>query len=338
MVFNKPHILIHDNELASASILTRMLAAEYQVRRAVDANQVLDAARRTDQMPDLILLDVRPPMREGFEICRQLKADAMTQSVPVMLFTQRDNAEDEVRGLQLGAVDCIIRPFNHDVVKARISNQVRLKINNDMLERYANQDSLTNVANRRRFDLALDAEWRRAMRDGNSLSLLMVDVDCFKQYNDRYGHCAGDQCLRRVAGAMTQELTRPGDLLARYGGEEFAVILPGTELDGARLIGGRLCDAIADMNISHPRHDGFRKVTISVGCASTCPRPTSTLTYHHLLQAADKQLYAAKNAGRNCVHAQELTVLIRLAQRDAIHRGIDHGYDTTCSVLSVATG
>ena len=301
MVCNKPHILIHDNEPASASMLTRMLATEYRVQRASDANQVLKAARRTGRIPDLILLDVRPPLREGLEVCQQLKADEMTQSVPVMLFTQRDNTDDEVDGLKLGAVDCITRPFCLDVVKFRIRNQVRLKINNDLLERYANQDGLTNVANRRRFDLALDAEWRRAMRGGNALSLLMVDVDCFKQYNDLYGHREGDQCLRRVAGAMAQALTRPGDLLARYGGEEFVVILPGTQLEGARLMGDRLRDAVADMNIPHATRD-CRRVTISVGCASACP--TQNQTHHQLLQTADDQLYAAKKAGRNCVSAE----------------------------------
>jgi len=304
MVFNKPHILIHDNEPASASILVRMLAAEYRVQRAPDAQHVLKAARRSDRIPDLILLDVRPPVREGFEICRQLKADEMTQSVPVMLITPRDNIDDEVYGLKLGAVDCITRPFRLDVVKVRIRNQVRLKINNDLLERYANQDGLTNIANRRRFDLVLDAEWRRAIRDEKPLSLLMVDVDSFKQYNDRYGHRDGDECLRRVAGAMAQTLTRPGDLLARYGGEEFAVILPGTNLEGARLMGERLRDAIADMNIPHAPQDGARRVTISVGCASAWPNQNQT--YHQLLQTADDLLYAAKKAGRNCVNAEKM--------------------------------
>lgn len=302
MVSSKPHILIVDNEPDSACVLSRMLAAEYKVRRARDVPHVLDAARRSHRMPDLILLDVRPPIRAGFDICRQLKAGEMTRAVPVMLITQRDNTEDEVRGLKMGAVDCITRPLCPDVVKARIGNQIRLKINNDLLERYANQDSLTDIANRRRFDLVLDAEWRRALRDGNTLSLLMVDVDCFKQYNDRYGHGEGDECLRRVAGAMAQSLTRPGDLLARYGGEEFAVILPGTDLEGARLIGERLRDAVADMNIPHAGQDNARRVTISVGCANAWPR--STQNYHQLLQTADDQLYIAKSAGRNCVRAE----------------------------------
>ncbi|OYY94915.1 MAG: hypothetical protein B7Y41_04985 [Hydrogenophilales bacterium 28-61-23] len=304
MASGKPHILILDNEPASTSTLVRMLASEYKIQRAPDAHHVLDAVRRPDRRPDLVLLEVRPPAREGLDICRQIKADEMTRSVPVMLITPRANGDDEVRGLKMGAVDCISRPFRLDVAKARIRNQVRLKINNDLLERYANQDCLTNVANRRRFDLALDAEWRRAMRDDKPLSLLMVDVDRFKQYNDRYGHREGDECLRGVAGAMVQALTRPGDLLARYGGEEFAVILPGTDLEGARLMGERLRETIANMCIFHAAQDDARRVTVSVGCANTWPSPRQD--YHQLLQAADDQLYVAKNAGRNCVRAQIL--------------------------------
>lgn len=307
MVSNKPHILILDNEPISAHMLARVLATEYRVQCVPDARHILDAVRRPDRKPDLILLDVSPTNREGFEICRLIKEDEMTQSVPVMLITQGDHAEDEVRGFKLGAADCISRPFRLDLVKARIRRQIRLKIKNDLLERYANQDCLTNIANRRRFDLALDAEWRRAMRDVKPLSLLMVDVDLFKQYNDLYGHLEGDQCLRRIADAMAQALTRPGDLLARYGGEEFAVILPGTDLEGARLMGERLRDAIAVLNIPHFREDGAGRVTISVGCASD--RPTHAQACHQLIVTADQQLYAAKKAGRDCVRAGKKTVL-----------------------------
>lgn len=304
MASDKPHILIVDHEAAPDRSLARMLAAEYRVQRAPDAPHVLDVVRSAECKPDLILLDVRPPIREGFDICRQIKADEMARSVPVMLITQHDHAEDEVRGLGLGAADCITRPFRLDVVRARIRNQIRLKINNDLLERYANQDGLTDVANRRCFDLALEVEWRRAMRDGKPLSLLMVDVDRFKQYNDRYGHFEGDQCLRQVAGAMAQALTRPGDLLARYGGEEFSVILPGADLEGARRMGERLRLAVAEMSFPQLRQNHVQSVSISVGCVSGCPNPNQT--FHQLLQAADEQLYAAKGAGRNCVCAKQM--------------------------------
>jgi len=295
---DKPRILIVDSEPTTA-LLGRVMAQECQIRTVPSAGHIMTAARQSPQRPDLILLDVMAPAREGLEICSRLKADEMTESIPVMLITDRDNAEDEARALKLGAADCITRPFRLDVVEARIRNQIRIKLRNDLLERYANQDSLTDVANRRCFDLRLDAEWRRAMRDRQPLSLVMVDVDYFKQFNDLYGHREGDHCLRRVAKTMARALTRPGDLLARYGGEEFAAILPGIDLEGARWLGERLRNAIMDLQIPKQRPDGAPQVTISVGCASV--HPSANLACYSLLQTADEQLYLAKHSGRNCV-------------------------------------
>lgn len=295
---DKPRILIVDSK-PTATLLARIMAHECQIQTVPSAAHILETARHPDQRPDLILLDNLAPTREGLEICRQLKEDETTQSVPVMLIIDRDNAEDEVQALRFGAEDCITCPFRLDVVEARIRNQLRIKIRNDLLEHYANQDSLTDVANRRGFDLALSAEWLRAIREQHRLSLVMVDVDCFKQFNDLYGHREGDHCLRRVAHAMAKALTRPGDLLARYGGEEFVAILPGTDLKGARWIGERLRDAVMELRIPQQRPDGACQVTISVGCASMSP--SAKLSCYGLLQTADDRLYLAKHSGRNCV-------------------------------------
>lgn len=295
---DKPRILIFDNGSTTA-LLAQTMGRECRIQTVSSAIQVKETARHPDYKPDLILLNILAPTREGLDICRQLKADEMTQSIPVILIADRDNAEDEARALQLGAEDCISRPLRLDVVAARIRNQIRIKIRTVLLERYANQDSLTGIANRRCFDLALDAEWRRGIRDERPLSLVMVDVDCFKQFNDRHGHREGDHCLRRVAKAMAHVLTRPADLLARYGGEEFVVILPGTGLEGARWMGERLRNAVLELQIPQHRPDGTRQVTISVGCASMLPR--ADLSCYSLLQTADDQLYLAKHSGRNCV-------------------------------------
>ena len=295
---DKPRILIVDDEPTLAP-LSQIMARTCRIDKVPSLPKVLEAARSADRRPDLILLDIMTPSRKGLEICRQLKTDEATQSVPVVLIIDGDHAEDEVRALDVGAADCIARPFRLNVAEARIHNQIRLKKKNDMLERYANQDGLTGLANRRCFDLALDAEWRRAIRDTQPLSLIMVDVDCFKQFNDLYGHREGDHCLKRVSNALAQALTRPGDLLARYGGEEFAAILPGTDIEGARWMGERLRAAVMDLRIPQKRPDGTRQVSISVGCASI--RPSPNLACYSLLQAADEQLYVAKHSGRNCV-------------------------------------
>lgn len=292
---DKPRILVVDSDLAP--LLTRMLAKDCRVGTASGAAGALDSARRSDQRPDLIVLDAAAPA--ALAICRQLKADETTDAIPVMVVIDADHAADEARALKLGADDCITRPFRLDVAEARIRNQLRLKRRNDLLERCANQDSLTDVANRRCFDLTLDAEWRRALREGQRLALVMVDVDCFKQFNDLYGHRQGDHCLRRVASALARTLTRPGDLLARYGGEEFAAILPATDLEGAQWMGERLRQAVAELDIPQQRPDGARQVTISVGCASM--HPSTSLACHTLLQYADDRLYLAKHSGRNCV-------------------------------------
>ncbi len=298
LLSDKPRVLIVASEPVSR-LLGQVLAQHCRVQILPTAALALQVTRHPDFRPDLILLDIMGLARNNLEICRVLKSDETTQSIPLIVITERKNTEEEARALELGAEDCISRPFNLDVVEARVCNQIRIKKRTDLLEHYANQDSLTDIANRRCFDLALDAEWRRVMRDWQPLSLVMVDVDCFKQFNDLYGHREGDHCLRRVAKAMAQALTRPGDLLARYGGEEFAAILPGTDLEGARCMGERLRDAVVELNIPQQRQDGARHVTISVGCASVYPNPR--LTCYNLLQTADEQLYLAKHTGRNCV-------------------------------------
>lgn len=295
-VAGKPRILLVDDAPA-ATLLARMLRHECSLRTVPDAGRLVDCARRPEERPDLILLDAMAPA--GLEACRRLKADENTWAIPVVAITDGRYPSDEARALELGANDCITRPFRAEVVEARIRNQLGVKRRIDQLERYANQDSLTEVANRRCFDLTLDAEWRRAMRSGQPLALVMIDVDCFKQYNDLYGHREGDHCLRRVARAMSRALTRPGDFLARYGGEEFAAILPATDLEGARCIGERLRRAVAELDIPQQRPDGTGKVSISVGCG--CMNPSANLTCYTLLQAADEHLYVAKHAGRNCV-------------------------------------
>jgi len=198
-------------------------------------------------------------------------------------------------------VDYVTKPFHLPIVLARVRSHVNLKLKSDRLERYANLDGLTDIANRRRFDETLGKEWLRAIRDERELSLAILDVDCFKQFNDIYGHGEGDECLRRLARALCGALARPADLLARYGGEEFAVILPDTDADGCRNIGQRLQATVRDLRIPHKGNSAADVVTISIGCATTLPR--RGMIARQLLDAADELLYAAKEAGRNCLRA-----------------------------------
>jgi diguanylate cyclase (GGDEF)-like protein len=172
------------------------------------------------------------------------------------------------------------------------------------LQRLATKDGLTGIANRRSFDEALAAEWQRAQRDQSSLALLLVDVDHFKRYNDTYGHQKGDDCLKRLADAMQEKTFRPADLVARYGGEEFVILMPNTDLDGARMVAERVQQYIHSLGIPHESSEIDGVVSISVGVAVATPTPRHTA--EQLLAAADSALYAAKHAGRNRVTTGEI--------------------------------
>lgn len=173
------------------------------------------------------------------------------------------------------------------------------------LQRLATKDGLTGIANRRCFDEALVAEWHRAQRDQTSLALLLVDVDHFKRYNDSYGHQKGDDCLKKVAGAMQEKIFRPADLLARYGGEEFVVLMPNTDLRGAHKVAERIQQYVHGLAIPHESSEINGLVSISVGVSATVPAPQ--LSAEQLLAAADSALYAAKHAGRNRVSSMDVT-------------------------------
>lgn len=184
----------------------------------------------------------------------------------------------------------------HRTEELGLANQALTDLNHRLRE-LSNSDGLLGIANRRHFDARLDEEWRRAQRQGQSLSLLLIDVDHFKRYNDSYGHQAGDRCLQAVARAAQSALRRPGDLLARYGGEELVVILPHTELAGATLVAQAIQRALGDLHMPHADSPVADQVTVSIGVATMVPEPQADSA--QLLAAADLGLYAAKASGRN---------------------------------------
>jgi diguanylate cyclase (GGDEF)-like protein len=206
---------------------------------------------------------------------------------------------DQARGFSLGAVDYIPKPFELPLVIARVRTHLNLKLRTDLLEAQASIDALTGIANRRRFDEALRTEWRRAARNIMPLSLLIFDVDHFKNYNDQYGHGAGDDCLRHIGEALQRAELRPGDFVARYGGEEFAVILPSCHSAGARAIAERIRGVIEGLQIRHEHSSCASVVTVSIGCATQKPAQGGDVS--GLFLAADMALYRAKQEGRNRV-------------------------------------
>ncbi|MSN24592.1 MAG: diguanylate cyclase [Geobacter sp.] len=292
----KQTILIVDDQPANIHILAEALQANYEVMVATSGSIALELSQRADKL-DLVLLDVMMPGIDGYEVCRRLKDSEKTKNIPVVFVTARSESSEEEIGLNLGAVDYISKPYSLPIILARVRNHLEMKRKTDLLESMVSLDGLTGIPNRRRFDEQLDAEWRRAIRSGRPLSLVMLDIDCFKQFNDNYGHGAGDNSLIQVAGCLAACVHRPGDLIARYGGEEFAAILSITESAGARVIAERLVSDVAALSLPHMYSDVADYLTISAGCATIFP--VQGMSMETLLQAADVMLYKAKHEGRN---------------------------------------
>ena len=299
-----PRVLVADDEPANILLIAHALQDECEVVRASSGTEVLEQVTAGDI--DLILLDVVMPGLDGFEICRVLKSSQITASIPIIFVTALDERRDETRGFDAGAVDYIIKPIHPSIVRARVRTHLELKRARDLLEQLASVDPLTGIANRRRFDTALEEEWRRTRRAGRWLSLAIVDVDHFKRFNDRHGHLAGDERLRVIAESLAKSARRAGDLVARYGGEEFGLILP--EVEPAMMLGvvRIVLNGVAGEPASDQPKAGNELMTVSVGAISVIPQRDSTPTA--LMAAADNLLYEAKASGRDrCIHVDLTT-------------------------------
>jgi diguanylate cyclase (GGDEF)-like protein len=302
---DRPRILIVDDVPVNIRMLGEALRKEYDVRVATSGAKALELAGIKEDAPDLILLDVMMPGMDGYDVCRRLKEDPATRGIPVIFITAKGEVQDETLGLDLGAVDYITKPFKLPIVLARVRTHLGLKRKTDLLESLASIDGLTDIPNRRALDQALDQEWRRASRAGAPMAVIILDVDYFKRYNDRFGHAAGDECLRKVARTLTAALLRPADLAARYGGEEFAAVLPETQLEDAGQVAERIRVGVADLALPHPDSEAAPVVTVSLGVAATWPEPNRTL--QELVEKADRLLYEAKSSGRNRWKGEALT-------------------------------
>lgn len=298
----KAKILIVDDEDINLEILEAGLSGDHQIIRCSSALDVM--AMTQGQLPDLILLDIGMPKMDGYQVCRALKRNDSTRHIPVVFSTAFDSAEDEIKGFECGASDYITKPFNMRLIQHRVSNLVALKQKTDLLEELASLDGLTHIPNRRQFDAAFDAEWRRAVRRRSVISVCMLDIDSFKQFNDNYGHGAGDKCLINIATELNVRLKRAGDVVARYGGEEFVILLPELSSTDAVIFAEYLREKIAALGIKHEYSACADVVTISIGVATISAH--KNMKKEHLLKQADEQLYVAKSEGKNQVAAINL--------------------------------
>lgn len=267
---------------------------------------------------DLILLDIVLPDMDGREACRAIKSEYYLQDIPVITVTSLTEMEHLEKAFDAGSIDYITKPINKIELLARIRSVLKLKKEMDQrkarerklievtkqledavekLDRLSSLDGLTGIANRRRFDEYINIEWCRGRRSAKPLSLILIDIDFFKAYNDTYGHQAGDECLKKVANTLQDGLNRPADMACRYGGEEFAIILPETDKNGAIIIAKKMSDQIKALKIPHKQSQVSDIVTVSLGVASLLS--TEGLSPMDLISAADKALYKAKNEGRN---------------------------------------
>ncbi len=295
-----PRILVVDDQASNIQLMYQALDGDYQILMATSGAQALSICK--ENSPDLVLLDVVMPGMDGFEVCRQLKADQATRAIPVILVTAHADAAQETHALSMGAVDVISKPINPAMVRARVTTQLTLRFQSDLLRKLVFLDGLSGVYNRRYFDQQLPIEWARSSRNNSHLSLLMADVDFFKRYNDRYGHQAGDDCLRRIAGAIKVCLKRPADLVARYGGEEFACLLPDTAHTDALALAKELEARVRSLRIKHEHSavDAFSTVSVGVSTRSSA----SAGNIAAWVGVADAQLALAKQTGRGRVCGQ----------------------------------
>lgn len=294
----KQTILIVDDVTANIDILAELLRPDYKIRAATSGEKALKISF-SDNPPDLILLDVMMPDIDGYEVCRILKESFQTKDIPIIFITGKTSIEDEIYGFNLGAVDYVRKPFNSIIVKARVNTHAELKRYHDYLEGISYLDGLTGIANRRKFDEYLDITWNFAMREATPISMVLMDIDYFKLFNDHYGHQEGDDCLIQIAQTLAGVATRKTDLVARYGGEEFVCILPNTEMEDAKQVAEKFRRSIMEIQIPHEYSAAGSNVTISIGVATIIPEFNSNCSL--LIKASDEALYRAKANGRNQV-------------------------------------
>lgn len=306
-------VLIAEDDRLSRRLLEATLKKwGFDVIATTDGREALEAVCQPDA-PRLAVLDWMMPEMDGVEVCRRFRERPDAHMTYIILLTAKGGKEDIVAGLEGGADDYVSKPFDQGELQARINCGLRiirlqeslservkeLERLNQILKDLSSIDGLTGVPNRRRFDEELEKNWRRALRQAQPLSVIMLDIDKFKGYNDNYGHLAGDDCLKKVAGALHDCVKRGGDMLARYGGEEFVALLGETDNDGALRLAEGLRQAVADLKLPHEFSETAPHVTISLGVATCVPDRDGSPA--DLLKKADQGLYFAKENGRNQV-------------------------------------
>lgn len=324
-------ILIVDDSIVTRTYLADMLHDEgfCDILQAGSMEGVFSMIREGGALfrnhVDLVLLDINLPGKDGIEGCRELKKIEQFRDVPVIIVSGQEQLENLEPAFAAGAMDYLSKPPNRLDLKVRIGSALKLKAEMDrrkaregelveltlrleeanrQLRRLSSRDGLTGLANRRAGDEFLSREWLRAAREGKEFSIIMVDIDCFKAYNDSHGHLEGDDCLKKVAAALQRVMHRPGDLLVRYGGEEFMALLPDTDREGALIVAIAMKEEVDALKLLHGSSSVSPRVTVSIGVESAVPN--EDMEVEQLIDEADRALYRAKQEGRNRICVAEV--------------------------------
>jgi len=297
--------MVIDDSPMELRALAMILSPTYEVKLLTSGKEGYELAGK--HRADLILLDLNMPDISGFEVLKMLKEDKDLMDIPVIIVTGSESSDDEIQGLQLGAADFIRKPFVDAIVKLRVGLHVQLRRQLKLVERFSLLDGLTGIGNRRHFDQTMMTEFRRSARSGEPIGLLMLDIDYFKKFNDRFGHVNGDECLKTVAYILEKTAARGSDFAFRWGGEEFVIILCNTPKEGVLSVAERLRVAIEQAEIICG--DEVTSTTISIGAGVTIPSPSPIEVYNHdytddikdFMTNVNKALHAAKAGGRNRV-------------------------------------
>ncbi|MEW5756490.1 MAG: diguanylate cyclase [Pseudomonadota bacterium] len=314
----KSVVLLVDDQKMVAEAIRRMLATESDIEFHYCADPAVAVQTAARIQPTVILQDLIMPDVDGYTLLGFYRSNPGTANVPVIVLSSRDDPMDKSQAFTNGASDYLVKLPDRIELIARIRAHSRsyllqkqrdeafkaledlrrrLEESNAVLQRLSVLDGLTGVANRRHFDEVLQQEWKRASREHAPMSIILLDIDYFKKFNDNYGHQGGDDCLRRVARAISKIIKRPGDLFARYGGEEFVAVLPQTDLAGAAIIAEEMRRSVEQENIPHGHSGAADHVTISIGVATVTV--SDGLEPLEAVEMADKALYMAKEQGRN---------------------------------------
>jgi len=287
-------LLIVDDEKMNLISLAHFLKQDYEIIVASSGEAAISEAE--EQLPDMVLLDIVMPDMTGFDVVIKLKSSSKTMGIPVIFITGLNNVEDEEKGLTLGAVDYITKPFNQNLVKARIKTHLKMSDYIHTIEKLCMLDALTGLPNRRGFDTRIEAEWGRAFREKKSLGLIMLDIDNFKHYNDTYGHPQGDNLLQAIGSILSKTLHRSSDIAVRWGGEEFCIILPDTDMIGTLNVAEQVRTTVMELSISNTENIKT-SVTVSLGANSKIPDDGELVA--DFIEEIDKLLYKAKKSGKN---------------------------------------